>query len=136
MAAGLRQSTYRVHCRNAQSNEEVTCTDQRKSLLLLDRSMRDGSQYLWIETGIPRQLLGIDLIALPVTMRDRPQLTDVGHNDFMAQLLKLFADSDRVCSRRHPYSRWRPISEPLPMAFGVVRKRPRSTTSPSWLSMQ
>ena len=32
----------------------------------------------------------------PVTVRDRPQLTNVGHDYFMAKLLQLFADPDRV----------------------------------------
>jgi hypothetical protein len=69
-----------------------------ESFLLFHSPMRNGSQDLRIKPGISGQLLGVDLIALAVAMRYCSQLTDVRHNDFMAQLLKLFADPDRVDS--------------------------------------
>ena len=36
-----------------------------------------------------RQLLGIDLVALPITVRDRTQFTDARHDDFVAWFLQL-----------------------------------------------
>jgi hypothetical protein len=53
------------------------------------------------------------LIALPITVRDRSQLTHVRHDDFVPWLLKLFADPDRVSSSLHRKPRWRHIGEPL-----------------------
>ncbi len=89
------------------------CTDQRESLLLLHCSVCDGPQDLRVEPCEARQLLGIDLIALAITMRYRSQLTDVGHDDLVTQLLELLADPDRVCPRLHRYPRWRHGSKPL-----------------------
>jgi hypothetical protein len=58
-------------------------------------------------------LLGINLVALPIAVRDRSQFADVRHDDFVAQLLKLFADPDRVSSSLHRNPRWRYIGEPF-----------------------
>src|SRR5579871_2856411 len=104
MTAGLGQPTDRVHRRCAQPDHEVTCADQGKSFLLLDRSVRDRPQDLRIKPGIARQLLRIDLIALPIAVRDRPQLADVRHDHLMAQFLQLFADPDRMRSSLHRYA--------------------------------
>jgi hypothetical protein len=61
--------------------------------------MRDGTQNLGIKPGEARQLLGIDLVALAVTMRDRPRLPHVRHDHLVSEQLKLFADPDRVRAR-------------------------------------
>jgi hypothetical protein len=58
--------------------------------------MRDRSEDVRIKSCIPSQLLGVYLVALPVTMRDRPQLTDVRYDDLMSKFLKLLADPDRM----------------------------------------
>ena len=58
-------------------------------------------------------LLRIDLIALPITVRDRTQLPDVGHDHIMAKLLQLLADPDRVGSRFHRHARMLNICKPL-----------------------
>lgn len=106
-------SPHRVHRGCAQPNQEIPCTNQRKRLLLLDSSVRDRTQYLRIEPGITGQFLSIDMVALPITVRDRPQLTNVGHNHFMAKLLQLLADPDRVGSSFHRHACVRNICKPL-----------------------
>jgi hypothetical protein len=73
----------------------------------------DRPEDVRIKPGISCQLLNIDLVALPITVRDRAQLTNVRHNDFVPKLLKLFADPDRVRSRLHRNPCWRHIGEPL-----------------------
>ena len=44
IAAGLRQTTNRVHCRRAQSHQQRSCTDQGESLLLGDGAVGDWSE--------------------------------------------------------------------------------------------
>ena len=46
-------------------------------------------------------------------MRNRPQFPDVRHNNFMAKLLELLADPDRVRSSLHRHARLRYILKPL-----------------------
>jgi hypothetical protein len=88
-----------VHRRCTQSNDEAASVDQRERFLLFDCAVRDGPQDLRIKTGVACQLLSIDLITLPITVRDRPQLPNVGHNHLMAEFLQRFADPDRMGSR-------------------------------------
>jgi hypothetical protein len=75
--------------------------------------MGDRPQDLRIEPSVAGQLLRIDLIALPIAVRDRPQLTYVRYDDLVTQFLKLFADPYRMRPRFHrdPYSRQ--IGKPL-----------------------
>lgn len=113
IAAGLRQTTNGVHRSRAQSHQQSSRTDQGEGLLLCDGTVGDRPQYVRIKPGITRQLLGIDLVALPIAVRDRSQLAHVRHDDFMAELLQLFADPDRVRSSLHRNPRWRYIGEPL-----------------------
>jgi hypothetical protein len=80
---------------------------------LLDSSVRDRTQYLRIEPGITSQLLSINLVALPITVRNRPQLTNVGHDHFMAKFLQLLADPDRMGSSFHRHACVRNIRKPL-----------------------
>jgi len=47
------------------------------------------------------------------TVRDRPQLAHVGHDDFMPQLLQLLADPYRVCSCLHGDAHSRQVGKPL-----------------------
>jgi hypothetical protein len=75
--------------------------------------MGNGPQNLWIEPRIASQLLSIDLIALAVTMRDGPQLSDVRHNHLVAKGLKLLADPDRMDASFHSHTRRWQILEPL-----------------------
>jgi hypothetical protein len=84
MAAGLRQSTYGVHRRRSQTDNEVTRTNQRKSFLLLYRPVRNGPSDLRIKPREASQFLGIHLIALAISMRDRSQLMDVRYDDFVS----------------------------------------------------
>jgi hypothetical protein len=67
--------------------------------MVCDCAVRDGPQDLRIQTREAGKLLRIGVIALPVTMRDRPQLPHVGHDDFVSQLRQLLADPDRAVSR-------------------------------------
>ena len=71
------------HRCGAQSHQQSPRTDQCESLLLCDGAVGDRPEYVRIKPGITRQLLSIDLIALPITVRDRPQLADVRHDDFV-----------------------------------------------------
>ena len=84
VAARLRQTTYGVHSSSAQSHQQGSRTDQGQSLLLLDGAVGDGPKDVGIKPGITRQLLSINLIALAVTVRDRPQLADVRYDDFVS----------------------------------------------------
>ena len=52
VATSLRQPTNGVHRRCAQSDQELSRTDQCESFLLLDGTMRNRPQDLWIETRI------------------------------------------------------------------------------------
>jgi hypothetical protein len=52
MAAGLRQATHAVHRSSTQVNDKVPRTNQRERFLLLDRSMRDRPQDLWIKPRV------------------------------------------------------------------------------------
>ncbi len=63
--------------------------------------MGDRSKDLRIKPRIARQLLRIHLVALAITVRDRPQLAHVGHDYFVTKLLQLFADPDRMRPRLH-----------------------------------
>jgi len=83
-AAGLRQTTNRVHRSRAQPHQQSSRTDQGEGLLLCDGAVSDRPKDVRIKPGIARQLLRIDLVALPITVRDRSQLTDVRHDDFVA----------------------------------------------------
>jgi hypothetical protein len=63
--------------------------------------MRDGAQNRRIQASKPSKLLGVGVVAFTIAVRYRPQLTHVGHDDFMAQFLQLLADPDRMRSRLH-----------------------------------
>ncbi len=56
-------------------------------MLLFDGAVRDRPEDVGIEPRVAGQLLGIYLIALPIAVQDRTQLADVGHDDFMTELL-------------------------------------------------
>jgi hypothetical protein len=88
MAAGFRQSTNCVDSRTAKPDDEIACPDQCEGFLLLHRSVRDGAKDLRVQPCETCQLLGIDLVAFTVTVRDRPQLTHVRHDHFVAQFLR------------------------------------------------
>jgi hypothetical protein len=83
VAARLRQATNRVHRCGAQSHQQSSRTDQGEGLLLSDGAVGDWPEYVRIKPGITRQLLSIDLVALPIAVRDRSQLTNVRHDDFV-----------------------------------------------------
>ena len=87
--------------------------DQREGFLLSDGAVRNGPEDFRIEPRKARQLLGIHLVALSITVRDRPQLAHVGHDDFMAQFLKLLADPDRVRPCFHGDPHPRQVGKPL-----------------------
>src|ERR1700692_3758154 len=86
--------------------------------------MGDRSQDLWIESCIASDLLRIDRVALPVAVRDRPQLSYVRHDDFVAHLPELFANPDRVGSSLHSDSGSGHIGKPLLDARGSRSKPP------------
>jgi hypothetical protein len=113
IAARLRQSMQCVYCSGTQPDHNIPRTDQCEGLLLFDSSMDNGTQDLWIESGVTGQLVGVYLIALPIAVRNRPQFPDVGHNNFMAKLPELLADPDRVRSSLHRHARLRYIFKPL-----------------------
>jgi hypothetical protein len=50
--------------------------------------MRYGAEDLGIEASEPSQLLGIDLVALAIAVRNHPQLANVRQQHFVAQLLE------------------------------------------------
>jgi hypothetical protein len=54
----------------------------------------------------------------------------------VAKLMKLFTDPDRMNTGLHGTRDEGRSMNHFSVAFGVVRKRARSTTSPSWLSVQ
>jgi hypothetical protein len=81
--------------------------------------MRDGPQNLGIKPGETRQFLGIDLVALAVTVGDRPQLPHVRHDHRVSEQLKLFADPDRVRAGLHGHPNWRHILKPLLQSLGI-----------------
>jgi hypothetical protein len=85
----------------------------QECLLLFDRAVSDGTQNLRIKPCAARQLLGIGVVALAITMRYRSKLTDIRNDNVMTQLLELFADPDRVRSRLHHHSCRRHIGKPL-----------------------
>ena len=85
--AGLGQTTHSVHRCGAESHHDVPCTDQGQRLLLFDSSVRDRTQDLGIQPCVASQLLGIDLVALPVTVGDGSKLSHVGHDYLMAKFL-------------------------------------------------
>src|ERR1700677_3254306 len=84
IAAGPRQTTNRVHCRRAQSHQQSSRTNQSESLLLLDGAVGDRPEDVRVKPRISCQLLGVDLVALPITVRDRTQLANVRHDHFVA----------------------------------------------------
>jgi hypothetical protein len=49
---GLRQSADRGHRRSAKSDQQLSCTDQGESFLLLDGAMRNRPKDLRIETRV------------------------------------------------------------------------------------
>jgi hypothetical protein len=99
--AGLGQAAYRVHRARSQTCQGIAGSDRRQRLLLRDRTMCDRPQDLRIQACIAGDLLGVHRVALPVAVRDRPQLAHVGHNHLMTQLPDLLADPDRVGARFH-----------------------------------
>jgi hypothetical protein len=72
IAAWLRQPANRVHCRSAKPDHEIASSDQREGFLLFDCAVRDGAQNLRIKPCEAGKLLSIGVIALTITMRDRP----------------------------------------------------------------
>jgi len=84
VAAGLGQTMNGVHRSRVQSHQQSSRTDQGEGLLLRDGAVGDWPEYVRIKSGISRQLLSIDLVALPITVRDSPQLADVRHDDSVA----------------------------------------------------
>ena len=124
ISAGLGQSAHRVHCSRPQTNDQVTGADQRQSFLLGNRAMGYRTQDLRIEPGVASQLLRIHLVALPIAVRDRPQLAHIRHDHLVAQFLKLLVNPDRVRSRFH--------RDPDPRQIGKPLLDPRGTgTKPS-----
>ena len=113
MAACLRQSTNRVDGRGSQTDKKLASADQCEGLLLLDGAMRDRPEDLRIEPRVTCQLLRIYIVALAVAVRDRSQLAYVRHDHLVAQLLKLFADPDRVNTGLHRHTGVRHRREPL-----------------------
>jgi hypothetical protein len=103
--ARLGQIPDRVHSAGSQSHQDISSADQRQYLLLRYRAVCDRPEGLQIETRIAGELLGINLVALLVAVRDRPQFAHVGHDHFMAKFLDLFGDPDRVgpCFHGYPY---------------------------------
>ncbi len=83
-AAGLRQTTNRVHRSRAQPHQQSSQTDQGEGLLLCDGAVSDRPKYVRIKPGIARQLLSIHLIALPIPVQDRTRLADVRYDNFVA----------------------------------------------------
>jgi hypothetical protein len=63
--------------------------------------MCDQPEYLRVQSRIAGDLLGVHLVALPVAVRDRPQLAHIGHDHLMAKFLDLLADPDRMGSGFH-----------------------------------
>ncbi|MEA2544453.1 MAG: hypothetical protein QOH35_5819, partial [Acidobacteriaceae bacterium] len=113
ISAGLCQPAHCVHRSGPQTNDEVAGADEREGFLLGDCAVRNRSEDFRIEPRKARQLLGIHLVALSITVRDRPQLAHVGHDYFMAQLLKLLADPYRVCPCFHGDPHSRQVGKPL-----------------------
>jgi hypothetical protein len=54
---------------------------------LFDGPVGDRPQDLRVKPCVSRELLGTNLIALAVTMRDRPELTDVRYDDLVSKYL-------------------------------------------------
>jgi hypothetical protein len=82
-------------------------------LLLFDGAVCNRPEDVRIEPRVACDLLRIDLIAFAIAVRDRPQLAHVRNNHFMAKLLQLLADPDRVNARLHRNTSVRHINEPL-----------------------
>jgi hypothetical protein len=99
--------------------------DQSQSLLLLDGAMGNRSEDVRIKAGIAFQVLRIDLIALTVAVRDRPQLAHVRHNNLVAKLLKLLADPNRVNAGLHRNASVRYVNGPL---IDGLRRRPEAAS--------
>src|SRR5271170_4101736 len=112
ITAGLLQATNRIHSSGAQPHDQVARTDQRQCFLLCNGPVRDRPEYLGIEPRETSQLFRIYLIALPIAVRDRPQLAHVRDNHLVAHLLKLLVDPDGGGSRLHRNPHWRQIGKP------------------------
>src|SRR5277367_1418476 len=52
-----------------------------------------------IESCKASQFFGVHLIAFAIAVRDRTELADVRHDDFMPKFSKLLTDPDRVSAR-------------------------------------
>jgi hypothetical protein len=96
------------------SPARLSRTNQSQSFLLLYRAVRNRPENVRIETCVASQLLGIDLIALAITVRYGSQLADVGHDHLVPELLELFADPDRMNARLHGNTCRRQARKPLP----------------------
>jgi hypothetical protein len=81
-------------------------------------------QDLRIDSGVASDLLRIDRVALPITVRDRSQLAHVGNDDFVAHLAELFADPDRMGSSLHRNPRLGHIGKSLLDSRGAGAKPP------------
>ncbi|NYF80011.1 hypothetical protein [Granulicella arctica] len=64
--ARLSQATYRVHSSRTRPDQGARATDQGERLLLCDGVVGDRTEYIRVKSGISCQLLGIDLVALPI----------------------------------------------------------------------
>jgi hypothetical protein len=92
----------------------------------VDGAMRDRSEDVRIKS-CTELAFGIELIALTITVQDRTQLPDVGHDHFMAKLLQSLADQDRVCPT--PSRVREDIGKPLIDRLRCRSERTRSVTS-------
>jgi len=61
--------------------------------------MGDGTQDLGIESGIPGELFGVDLVAFADIANNRMQFRDVGDEYFVTIRLPLLRDPNRMRSR-------------------------------------
>jgi hypothetical protein len=86
--------------------------------------VRNRPEDFRIEPRKAGQLLGIYLVALAITVRDRSQLAHVGHDYFMAQFLKLLADPYRVRPCFHGDPHPRQVGKPLVDAGWVGSEPP------------
>ena len=98
--------------------------------------MGNRTQDLRIEPRVASQLLRIHLIAFPIAVRDRTQFAHVRHDHFVTQFLKLLADPDRVRPASIAIRTGGRSVNHFSTPDGLVRNRPRPTTSPSSLSVQ
>ena|SRR5277367_4088203 len=78
-----------------------------------------------IESCKASQFFGVHLIAFAIAVRDRTELADVRHDDFMPKFSKLLTDPDRVSARFHR------DTHRLEIAKTSVQARRRGPKSPS-----